>query len=654
MTRKGGATRKGWDKRSKKDRNQKNRVRKNTVRKNTVRKSRSRSENDKMSEENKTKRKNYSVLSVVKRMLKNMWEQDRSQYVRIALYTVLGAAYPFMAVVLPKIAIGVLEQGGENVEGRLVGTMAVYFLVAGGLAVATGYLTHYMRTRNMRIRLRYLNDLSEKLQTMDYCYHENAKFFEEYQKGMEAGNGDSHGIEGLYNKLSLLPASFLTLVAMMLLAGALSPVLLLSVVAHVAVIMWTAKLTHDYKYSKKEELSRASRKIGYYRKTTQDFSYGKDIRIFNLRDRIMDNYQQEINAHLKLIVKIKNREYLLGLVGIVTLLLTNLLTYGTLIQRVLQGMPVSSFTMYTSMVVSLMAQMLAFGKDLAFIRSEGEYVNDFYRLMDEPLTLEGEKTRADIVGKAAPEIVFEHVTFRYPGTKKNIFTDLNFKIRSGERLAIVGINGAGKSTLVKLMTGLFAPTEGRILADGTDISTLKKSELYGLYSAVFQDINILAFTIGENVACTSEYVNEKKVKEALEKVGLWEKVSGFENGMQQMMLKIIDENGTDFSGGERQKLAIARALYKDAAVVIMDEPTASLDALAEAEIYENFSALVENKTAIYISHRLASTRFCDKIALFDENGLTEYGNHDELMEKKGRYYDMFVIQGKYYQEEAAV
>ena len=601
-------------------------------------------------------KKNYNVLAVIKRMLKHMWQQDKKQYGRIAIYSVVAAIYHFMAVLLPKIAIGILEQGGENAIRNLILAMIGYFLAAGVLAVLVRYLDAYISTRNMRIRLLYLGELANRLQTIDYCHHENAAFFEEYQKGMNAGNNNSNGIEGLYNKLSLIGAKLLTLVGMVIMAGALSPVLLLSLVVHVAVILWTSKLTHDYEYSKKEETSKAGRRIGYYQKTTLDFSYGKDIRIFNLRKRIMDNYQAEIDAHLKLFAGIKNREFLLSLCGIVTLLASNLLTYGILVQNVLDGMSVSSFTMYTTMVVSLMALMLDFGKDLAFIWNEGEYVNDFYRMLDAPLVIEGEKTAEEVLKNSKKnittlEIIFDHVTFRYPGTEKNIFTDLNFTIHSGERLAIVGVNGAGKSTLVKLMTGLFAPTEGHIYINGVDITTLKKRELYSLYSAVFQEVNVLAFTIRENVACTSEHVDDERVKTALDKVGLWKKVEGFENGLDQMMLKVIDENGTDFSGGERQKLSIARGLYKDAAMVIMDEPTAALDALAEAEIYENFSSLVEGKTAVYISHRLASTRFCDKIALFDADGLAEYGNHEELMEQRGKYYDMFMIQGKYYQEE---
>ena len=608
--------------------------------------------------EEKKEKKTYNVLAVIKRMLVHMAKQDPKQYLRIAIYTLLAAIYPFMAVFLPKLAIGIIEQYGSKAVKPLIIAMSGYFVVAGVMAVGVNYLKNYIAARMMRIRVLYLNDLSRKLQTMDYCHHEDSKFFEKFDKGMNAGNSDENGIEGVYKKLAETPAKFLALAGMIVLAGYLNPVLLISLAVHVFVIMWTSKLTHDFEYSQKEALSKAQRRTGYYERTTQDFSYGKDIRIFNLRERIMDNYQQEINAYVSLFAKIRNREFVLGLLGIVTLLVSNVLTYGILIQSVMEGLPVSSFMMYLTMLTSLMTLMLECAKNVSFIWNEGEYVDDFYKLLDAPLIYEGEETKAEVFrgpyARKSPEIVFENVTFRYPGTEKNIFTNLNFTIHAGERLAIVGVNGAGKSTLVKLMTGLFAPTEGHIYINGVDITDLKKQELYDLYSAVFQDVNVLAFTIRENVCCEAENADDTRVQDTLEKVGLWEKVEGFEKGLDQMMLKVIDEDGTDFSGGERQKLSIARGLYKDAPIVIMDEPTAALDALAEAEIYENFSTLVEGKTAVYISHRLASTRFCDKIALFDADGLAEYGSHEELMAQKGKYYDMFVIQGKYYQEEEAV
>ena len=593
--------------------------------------------------------KKYKTLPMVKRLMVNTAERDKKQFGRIAVFTIAAAIYPFLGVFLPKIAIGILEQNKKDAGKTLLLAMAVYFVVAGILGFTVSYLRQVISVHNMRIRIHYLGDTFRKLTTMDYKYTENAKFFEENERALNAANNNEEGIEGVSNRLFQLPAKIITIVGMFVLAGTLNPWILLVLILHVFVTMWVSRMSHNYSYSKKEEEAKASRKINYYYRTTHDFSFGKDIRIYNFRDRILKNYQEEIKALTVLRGKIAGREYLLGFAGIFTLLLTNVVMYGILIYQAYYGMPISSFTMYISTITTLMASMLELGTDVTFVINQGQYVGDFFRLMDESLIDEGGSATKP---NETLEIVFDHVSFRYPNTDTNVFTDLNFTIHKGERLAIVGVNGAGKSTLVKLMTGLFEPTEGHIYINGTDIREYRKKELYSLYSAVFQDVNILAFTLRENVACKSEGVDDERVKTAFEKVGLWKKVEGLEKGLDQMMLKVIDENGTDFSGGERQKLSIARGLYKDAPMVIMDEPTAALDALAEAEIYESFSNLVEGKTAVYISHRLASTRFCDKIALFDHDGLKEYGTHEELMERHGSYYEMFTVQGKYYQEEA--
>lgn len=593
------------------------------------------------------KNQKYKVLPMVRRMLKIMLQEDKKQLWRILFFTIVSGIYPFMAVFLPKIAIGIIEDNGADSVRPLITAMILYFIAAGLLAFFSGLFDRIIQAANMRIRLRYISNMCRKIQTMDYSHVEDSKFYEKYNKAMNSCNTNHDGVEGVYNHLSLLPAKFFAIAGMMVMAFTLSPILLVTLIVHVLITMWVARQTHNFRYAKKEELAKARRKITYYKDTTNDFTFGKDIRIFNFRDRVISNYKNEINVYTAINQKIANREYAYGFVSLATLLITNVLMYGILIVKVYQGMPISSFSMYISLVTSLMALLLEFGESLSFIQNEGQYVDDFFKLMDAELVEEGEKeSSTDPI-----EIVFDHVTFRYPNTEKDIFKDFSFTIHSGERLAIVGVNGAGKSTLVKLICGLYAPTEGHIYINGTDIRDYRKEELYKLYGTVFQDFNILAFSIKENVACSSENIDEKRVLEALESVGLGDKVKGFEKGLDQMMLKVIDEDGTDFSGGERQKLAIARALYKDAPMVIMDEPTAALDALAEAEIYESFSSMVEGKTAIYISHRLASTKFCDKIALFDQDGMKEYGTHDELMAKRGMYYDMFVIQGKYYQEQ---
>ena len=593
----------------------------------------------------------YKIIPLIKRMLAVVAKEDKKQFFRVACLTIFAGIYPFMSVVLPKLAIGTLEQFGKDAVKPLVIVLLVYLAIAGLCGFMNNYLTQVISAENMRIRLRYIIRCSEKIQNMDYKNVEDSTFWEKYDKAMNAGNNNAEGIEGLYNHLAKLPAMTITLIGMCVVGMTLSPFVVLALVLHVIVIMWVSAKVHDLEYAKKEDIAKASRRMRYFRNTTQDFTFGKDIRIFDLRQRILDNYKSEINAYVGVKRMLANKKYWLGGASLLTLLLTNVVMYGILIEKTYNGMPISSFTMYVALITSLMALMIEYGEYMTFIRNEGEYVNDYFRLIDAPLITEGEQS-PKIDGQV--EIVFDHVTFRYPNTDVDIYKDFSFTIHKGERLAIVGINGAGKSTLVKLICGLYEPNEGHIYINGIDIREWNKQALYDLYSTVFQDFNILAFTLRENVTCKNENSDDDKVREVLERVGLGKKLSSLDKGLDQMMLKVIDEQGTDFSGGERQKLAIARALYKDAPMIIMDEPTAALDALAEAEIYESFSSLVEGKTAIYISHRLASTKFCDKIALFDKDGVKEYGTHEELMEKQGLYYDMFVVQGKYYQEEAAV
>lgn len=607
-----------------------------------------------MKKTNRTKKNaqnHYGLASVLARMLKILLQRDKKLLWMVGIYTLAAGIYPFFAVFLPKIAINILETGGSNAAVRLAAAMGIYALAAGLTGWLMVFFLQMIGMRKMRLRLHYLNEVAGKLLEMDYKYTEDAGFYEKYDKALNAGNSNDTGVEGIYEKLFCLPAQVLGIAGMFLLVGNLHPLILVCLVVHVTVTILVSRQNYKYEYANKEERSRAERKINYFYKTTHDFSYGKDIRIYHLKDRIMKNYNAEIGALKTLLKRIKGREYRFSFLSLITLLITNAAMYGILLYQAYQGMAVSSLTMYIAAIASLLTALLSFGESLTFMADQGQYVADYFRLMDTNLVTEGGTAKKP---EDTLEIVFEHVSFRYPGTETDIFKDFNFTIHKGERLAVVGINGAGKSTLVKLMTGLYPPTEGRILINGTEIGEYAKKDLYAMFSVVFQDVNILAFTIKENVACATENVDESRVETALKKVGLSEKVKSFDRGLDQMMLKVIDENGTDFSGGERQKLAIARGLYKDAPMVIMDEPTAALDALAEAEIYESFSTLIEGKTAVYISHRLASTKFCDKIALFDKEGLKEYGNHEELMAKKGEYYRMFTVQGKYYQEENAV
>ncbi|MCI8798279.1 MAG: ABC transporter ATP-binding protein [Lachnospiraceae bacterium] len=246
------------------------------------------------------------------------------------------------------------------------------------------------------------------------------------------------------------------------------------------------------------------------------------------------------------------------------------------------------------------------------------------------------------------EIEFRNVSFRYPGTETYALKNLSLKLHIGERMAIVGMNGSGKTTMIKLLCRLYDPQEGEILLNGVDIRKFRQEEYIRLFSVVFQDFKLLSMPLGENVAASLD-VDEKLAEQVLRKAGLSERLAKLPEGLETWLYQDIADDGVEISGGEAQKIAIARALYKDAPFVLLDEPTASLDPLSEYEIYSGFDAMVGDKTAIYISHRLSSCRFCDDIAVFHEGRLVQRGTHEELLkDEQGKYYELWNAQAQYY------
>ena len=252
----------------------------------------------------------------------------------------------------------------------------------------------------------------------------------------------------------------------------------------------------------------------------------------------------------------------------------------------------------------------------------------------------------------AHEFRFEHVSYGYEGNEEMTLKDIHLTLHKGEKVALVGENGAGKTTLVKLLTGLYTPTEGTIYMDGMDITTLDKESYFQEFAVVFQDSIVVAATVAENVAC-SKSADEEKVISCLKDAGLYEKVQTMKNGIHTMLTRNLNPDGEELSGGEMQKLMLARALYRDGATLVLDEPTAALDPLAESRMYETYTAFGKEKTSVFISHRLSSTRFCDRICFLQDGKIVEEGTHEELMEQKGSYANMFEVQAKYYKEQEA-
>ena len=249
------------------------------------------------------------------------------------------------------------------------------------------------------------------------------------------------------------------------------------------------------------------------------------------------------------------------------------------------------------------------------------------------------------------EIELRNVRFRYPGAEQDTLHDLNLTIHAGEKLAVVGLNGAGKTTLVKLICGFYDPTEGQVLLNGQDIRQYNRRDYYKLFTAVFQDFSILETTLADNVTQSTENIDRDRIKDCIEKAGLTEKIDSLKAGMETHVGRSVYEDGMDLSGGETQRLMLARALYKGAPIMVLDEPTAALDPIAENDMYLKYNQMAAGCTSVYISHRLASTRFCDRIILLSDGGIAEEGTHDSLMAKGGKYAERFGIQSRYYGKE---
>lgn len=582
------------------------------------------------------------------RLLENIKERDKEIFGLCLLYTIITPLVSLFGIILPKVLISYLTEREATNQGIII-IVGVFFAFGALIYFLKQWLQDSTYPRITELRIDYIRDQCVKLLNMDYPYMESATFLEKYNKALESTSNNSEGIEGIYHKLFELPQLGTIVLVLAFFIGFKNPIILLAILVNIGATTLISVYVQKYEYKRKEALAKKERRVYYYGKVSKDFMYGKDVRVYSLKDRIDDNFKLEIKGYIDVFKVIKNREYALGFITLATLFLSDLATYGVLTYLTFKGMSISDYSMYVIAASTLSLQMTTLSENITFIMREYLYVRDFYEFMDADLGEHGGDLKA-IPKEESMAIEFKKVTFAYPGTDKYVLKDFSLTIPKGQKLAIVGINGAGKTTFVKLLTGLFKVNEGEILINGININEYKKSELYKMFGAVFQEVNILALTIAQNIACTLENIDYKKLDKVLKQVGLYEKVYELKDNVNTTMLKIIDENGVVFSGGESQKLAIARALYKGGNCVIMDEPTAALDALAEAEIYNKFDLLTEGKTAIYISHRLASTKFCDAIALLDETGLREYGTHEELMENKGSYYDMFVTQGKYYQE----
>lgn len=599
-------------------------------------------------------KKNRSTWHNTKYLIKEAWGIDKPIFIYFGLFTVLSALIPFTSIFFPKFLIDELT-GSKSVE-NLVLILSLFFIVSVIIKYSCTRLNSSIFPKLILLRFDFIYRIQKKNMIMDFKHTENPNILNDNQSAWRAIMSNDNGIEGVYRRIFSIAGSSLSFIGYIAIVLTFSPLVLLYLVINVLMTYFLTLRVKKYEHSLKDDISKYDRRTDYINKVMYDFSYGKDIRIFAISDWISAKYKMYKSKRIDIDKKIKKKYLAVELIDLLLALFREGLIYIYLIYSVIyNGMSIGNFTMYFATISGFALWMRKVMDDIVFIRAQNLYIND-YR---DYINIENDKQLGDVpipkLHNSQYEIEFKDVSFKYPNTSKYIYKNISFKIKAGEKLAIVGINGAGKTTLVKLITRLYDPTSGKILLNGIDISRFNKEEYYRLFSVVFQEIKMMAFSISENIALHhKDIIDNKKVINSIQRAGIEEKINSLSNGIDTSILKIIDPKGVELSGGEYQRLALARALYKNGDIVILDEPTAALDPIAEYNIYKSFDDLVDGKTAIYISHRLASTRFCDSIAFFENGRIIEKGTHEELLELKGKYAEMFNIQAQYYKTKEVV
>lgn len=595
-------------------------------------------------------KKKGTLLSNLKYIMGYAWSQDKVLFVQCGVYTILASIAPFIGIFLPKFLIDELL-GQRRIEIILM-TLIGFFLLSSVVNYSIAWLRCAYSPRVTKIRTDYITMISDKIMKMDFKNTEDPEVLNKIKSVMNAVMSNNTGVEGVYHTLLGLFGRLTAFVGYISIVLFLSPWILLFLIINVLISYALTMRVKKYEYSQKEKAADKDRRTFYVFDTMYDFAYGKDIRIYDLKNILIDKFKKFRGERIDISNDVQEKQLKVKIVDVILLVIRECVVYGYLIYNVLfTGMGIGDFTMYFSTINGFGDWMKGILDDLANIKAQNMYLDDMREFLE--IKSENKEKTRDIPIDSSYEIEFKNVSFKYPKTDKYIYKNLSLKIKKGQRLAIVGINGAGKTTFVKLLCRLYEPTSGEILINGVNIKDFSKEEYYKILSVVFQDIKTFAFTVAENVSLENlEDVDREKVLHCIEKAGVGDKINSLQKGIDTSLLKILDGEGVELSGGENQKLALARALYKNGKIVILDEPTSALDAVAEYNIYKGFDELIGDKTAIYISHRLASTKFCDVIAFFENGEIVEYGTHEELLKKNGKYSDMFNIQAQYYKEES--
>lgn len=593
------------------------------------------------------------IKKTIRFMLMVVWKERPSLYLVYAILFVARLIEKFQFVVLPKFLIDELMlilDGGAVAEH--IRTIAFYVALICGCNLLASVMDSVANQWKSVLEEWFNEYFETKLaghsMKMDYEYTEDPEALEQLNRAKEGIGWYSGGVVGILNSLYDIIVHITVLLGVGTIITLTCPLLLpVQFLGLLLIGMFNSK-KNKVDIERYTKFAKINRIFGYYLFQLATFSYGKEIRLYDSADMMLCKAREKGESLVRISENAANRQrtYLWGM-DIVNAARDGISYFYIGLLALKKVITVGDFNMCVTSASELYQGMCGIIRSWREISKRCVYAYQFLKLLDYPEALsKGDKK---VIGEKH-QIEFSHVSFKYPRSEEYVLHDINIKINSGEHLSVVGLNGAGKTTFIKLLCRLYDVTEGEILIDGINIKEYTEEEYRKLFAVVFQDFTLFAFSLRDNIAFHGDATDED-INRVLELSGFYEDARKLPEGLDTMLYKSFDEHGTELSGGQQQKTAIARALYKNAPIVILDEPTAALDPIAEYDIYRRFDTLVGKRTAIYISHRLSSCKFCDKIAVFADKSIKEYGTHDELVNlKNGIYAELFSAQAQYYVE----